>query len=136
MKPVFVDTSGWFAAIARRDRDHPAASSFLKHWDGRLVTTDYVLDETLTLIQARIDHGTAVAFLDRIERSHRLDLIFVAQQDYDNARELFRARDDKQWSFTDCTSFTVMTRLHLRHALAFDEHFLQAGFMPAAAPPH
>ena len=62
--------------------------------------------------------------------------MFVAHEDYYNAQELFRARADKQWSFTDCTSFTVMARLRLRHALAFDEHFLQAGFMPATVPPH
>ncbi len=131
MKPVFVDTGGWFAALARRDQDHAAASDFLRQWRGRLVTTDYVLDETLTLIQSRIDHATAVDFLDAIERSSTLDLVFVAPEDYYKALDLFRQRADKQWSFTDCTRFTVMARMELSHALAFDNHFQQAGFLPA-----
>ncbi len=131
MKPVFVDTGGWFAALARRDQDHAAAADFLKRWRGKLVTTDYVLDETLTLIQARINHATAVEFLDAIERSNTLDLVFVAPDDYYKALDLFRKRGDKQWSFTDCTSFTVMARRDLSHALAFDNHFHQAGFILA-----
>ncbi|MGV6816904.1 MAG: type II toxin-antitoxin system VapC family toxin [Thiotrichales bacterium] len=131
MRPVFVDTGGWFAALARRDQDHATASDFLRQWKGELVTTDYVLDETLTLIQSRIDHTTAVNFLDAIERSGALDLVFVAPEDYYKALDLFRRRTDKQWSFTDCTSFTVMARLDLSHALAFDNHFRQAGFLPA-----
>ncbi|WP_287963480.1 PIN domain-containing protein [Alcanivorax sp.] len=135
MKLVFVDTGGWFAALARRDQDHAAASDFLKRWRGGLVTTDYVLDETLTLIQSRIDHTTAVNFLDAIERSSTLDLVFVAPEDYYKALDLFRRRADKQWSFTDCTSFTVMARLDLSYALAFDNHFEQAGFLPAANSP-
>ncbi len=131
MKPVFVDTGGWFAAVARRDSDHAAASGFLRRWKGGLVTTDYVLDETLTLIQSRIDHTTAVDFLDAIERSSSLDLVFVAPADYYKALDLFRQRADKRWSFTDCTSFTVMARLGLERALAFDNHFQQAGFQLA-----
>jgi len=76
MKPVFIDTGGWFAALARRDKDHVAASDFLRRWRGGLVTTDYILDETLTLIQSRIDHATAVDFLDAVEHSSTLDLVF------------------------------------------------------------
>ncbi len=131
MKPVFIDTGGWFAALARRDKDHVAASDFLRRWRGGLVTTDYILDETLTLIQSRIDHATAVDFLDAVEHSSTLDLVFVAQEDYYKALDLFRRRADKRWSFTDCTSFTVMARLGLSHALAFDNHFQQAGFLLA-----
>ncbi len=128
MKAVFVDTGGWFAALARRDHDHRAGSAFLRNWKGGLVTTDYILDETLTLIQARIDHATAVTFLETIERSSVLDLVFVTPESFYAAQDLFRKRGDKQWSFTDCTSFTTMNRLGLTQALAFDDHFLQAGF--------
>lgn len=128
MKSTFVDTSGWYAALTRRDRDHPVASKFIRCWKDQLVTTDYVLDETLTLIQRRIDHGTAVEFLNKLEQSAMLELVFVGHEDFYNAQSLFRSRSDKQWSFTDCTSFTVMSRLKLKQALAFDNHFLQAGF--------
>ena len=128
MKGVFVDTGGWFAAVAKRDHDHHSAAAFLRNWRGKLLTTDYVLDETLTLIRARIDHDTAIRFLESFQASPSIELVFVAESDFHNAADLFSKRSDKQWSFTDCTSFTVMERLGLRQALAFDAHFAQAGF--------
>ena len=39
----------------------------------------------------------------------------------------FRYRD-KDFSFTDCTSFILMRELKLREALTTDHHFVQAGF--------
>jgi predicted nucleic acid-binding protein len=44
------------------------------------------------------------------------------------ARELFFRYRDKEFSFTDCTSFVVMRQLRIREALTTDRHFVQAGF--------
>ncbi len=41
---------------------------------------------------------------------------------------LFKRYGDKDFSFTDCTSFVLMRKLGLREAPAFDGHFTQAGF--------
>jgi hypothetical protein len=46
----------------------------------------------------------------------------------DKARALFFRHGDKDFSFTDCTSFVVMRELRLREALTTDRHFAQAGF--------
>ena len=69
MNPIFVDTSAWFAVVSRRDRDHTACEQFLRENQRLLLTTDYIVDETATLVQARIDHRTAVRFIDRIQAS-------------------------------------------------------------------
>ncbi len=42
---------------------------------------------------------------------------------------LYRARSDKHWSLTDCTSFVVMKELDITEALTGDHHFEQAGFV-------
>lgn len=42
--------------------------------------------------------------------------------------DLYRARPDKEWSLTDCTSFVVMNECGLTDALTGDRHFEQAGF--------
>jgi predicted nucleic acid-binding protein len=48
----FVDTSAWFAAYVPSDPMHRAVQSAMARAD-RLVTSDYILDETLTLLKAR-----------------------------------------------------------------------------------
>ena len=42
---------------------------------------------------------------------------------------MYAARPDKDWSLTDCVSFSIMERLELREAAATDHHFSQAGFL-------
>jgi predicted nucleic acid-binding protein len=48
MNGIFVDTGGWYAAIDRQDRSHEVARHFLENNQLPLVTTDYVMDETVT----------------------------------------------------------------------------------------
>ena len=50
---IFVDTSAWFAAIVPSDPNHPHATSWLAQSSEPLLTTDYVIDEILTLLRAR-----------------------------------------------------------------------------------
>ena len=61
---IFVDTSAWFAAIVPSDPNHPHATSWLAQSSEPLLTTDYVIDEILTLLRAPVwsaeDHGERV----------------------------------------------------------------------------
>ncbi len=128
MKRVFVDTSGWFAAASRRDHDHSAVKQYLKENTPPLLTTDYVVDESVTLLLSRLGHTAAVRYLDSLLASPRIELIYLKRQSIEAAMRLFRERPDKGWSLTDCTSFVIMEELGLNTALALDDHFRQAGF--------
>lgn len=128
---VFGDTSFFFALVAKRDPAHRAAVTAyekLLRAGGRVVTTDYVLDETLTLTKARIDSATSLALLDRIERSEAIDLEMLASEILLASKQYFRKHSDHGYSFTDCTSFVVMNELEVRAALTTDRHFKEAGF--------
>ncbi|WP_058555734.1 PIN domain-containing protein [Thiohalocapsa sp. ML1] len=57
---VFVDTGAWFAAFVPSDRDHARADQWLRQNDRPLVTTDYVLDELLTLLLVRGERERAL----------------------------------------------------------------------------
>jgi predicted nucleic acid-binding protein len=92
------------------------------------VTTDYVLDETLTLTKMRAGSQIALALLDRMEKSSALVVESVDSQRFDAAKQLFRKYADHGYSFTDCTSFAVMNELKLVAALTTDRHFSEAGF--------
>lgn len=128
MQSIFVDTSGWYAAIVRKDHDHGAAKQFLTNNNLPLMTSDYVMDETVTLLQSRIGHKHAVSFLDALQTSRKIQLIYLTPLQIAETIKLFRNRHDKGWSFTDCSSFVLMHEYRIRIAFAFDGHFQQAGF--------
>lgn len=128
---VFVDTSGWYSLIDRRDADHVPTRSFVREWladGGRLVSSDYVLDEALTLARARSGMTAALRLMDLIDGTAALDLEWVGHERFERAKVLFRRYADQAFSFTDCTSFVVMRELELGGALTSDEHFRIAGF--------
>ncbi|MCP4681895.1 MAG: type II toxin-antitoxin system VapC family toxin [Desulfobacterales bacterium] len=128
MQSVFVDTGGWYAAIACKDHDHKAAKQFLSNNQLPLITSDYVMDETVTLLQSRIGHTYAVRFLDALQSSQQIELIYLTPSHIAETIKLFRNRPDNGWSFTDCSSFVLMREYKVQDAFAFDEHFQQAGF--------
>src|SRR5439155_24449507 len=95
---------------------------------GLLVSTDYVMDETLTLIRFRLGLEAAEAWWEQVEGSTRLSWEWIDPLRAEKARTwMFRWRD-KEFSFTDCTSFVVMKERKLKAALTSDKHFAQAGF--------
>jgi predicted nucleic acid-binding protein len=125
--PVFVDTGAWFAYFVRRDPDHQAALQWMKTNRMPLLTTDFVLDELLTLLKLRESHSVAVAAGDTLLHKRVARIERVSEEDFVRAWEVFQQYKDKEWSFTDCTSKVVMERLSLTHAFAFDTHFEQFG---------
>ena len=99
----------------------------------RLLLSDYVFDETMTTLRVRSRrHDVAVRAGTAIRDSRILGRIEVDRAAFDAAWDLFRDRPDKEWSFTECTSFVLMERLAIRKALTFDRNFREAGF--AALP--
>ena len=51
----------------------------------------------------------------------------ITTADLTLAWKVFEEFDDKNWSFTDCTSKVVMEQLGIEVAFAFDHHFHQYG---------
>lgn len=128
---VFVDSS-WFKALA--DPSDDFSESAVKQYEifrnnkTLLVTTNYILDESFTLVRVKVDLQSALDFREMlVSFGSDLKLVRITPQDERMAWEWF----PKNWSrlsFTDCTSFAVMKRLGLKEAAAFDKHFTQAGF--------
>ena len=93
-----------------------------------LVTTDFVVDETLTLIRLRLGLAAAEKWWRQIDASSHLRWERITIERFDRARDLFFRYRDKSYSFTDCSSFVVMQELKLKDALTTDRHFRQMGF--------
>lgn len=125
---VFVDTSAWYAYIRLDDPHHSRVRQALEAWDGKLVTSNFVFDELVTLTKARLGSKAAERAGNILLDSSVVDLVRVQGDDEEKGWKLFCVQRDKTYSYTDCTSFVLMRRLDLEKAIATDRHFLQAGF--------
>jgi predicted nucleic acid-binding protein len=135
---VFIDTSGFYALLAKRDDCHLQAAGYLRKAAAtrtRFVTTDYVLDETATLLKARGQSSLLVPFFERVFASNSCRVTWTDAERFHQARQYFLKHSDQSWSFTDCLSFCVMKECHAREALTKDAHFNAAGFVALLAPP-
>ena len=124
---IFVDTGAWFAVAVRNDPDHDAAMTWLFRNHDPLITTDYVMAESATLIRMRDKtsrgHRLAVRVAVSLLRQQSAILEKVTDIDLAQALNVFRKYSDHAFSFVDCTSFVVMERLQISQAFAFDRHF-------------
>jgi uncharacterized protein len=125
-----MDTGAWVAYVSPDDQYHRVATRWMRHNRQPLLTTDYVIDETLTLLRARGEPVRAEqlgALLFGIRPNGFVDLHYLTEEDILGAWQVFRTYSDKSWSFTDCTSKVLIEKLGLTHAFAFDQHFRQFG---------
>jgi predicted nucleic acid-binding protein len=133
---IFIDTSGFYALLVRGDDQHSRAAEILREAARRkrgFITTDYVLDETATLLLARGYAGVLASLFGRVLESEACRLIWMDAHYFDKTRQLFLKNPERRWSFTDCFSFAVMKELRLRDTLSKDSHFKSAGFNPLLA---
>ena len=124
---IFVDTGAWFAMAVANDPDHEARYEMLRRNREPLITTDYVLAKTATLIRMRDKtvrgHRLAVRVASSILREQSALLQKITPVDLQKALRVFRDYSDHLFSFVDCTSFVIMESLRITHAFAFDSHF-------------
>lgn len=133
MKGVFLDTSGWFAALSPKEHLHAASRTAYVEWMSRgirLVTTNLVLAEMHILINRSRGGGEAVRFLDSVYQDPHHDVLF-SDRDLERAaadRWLRGSREGMGVSLCDAVSFEAMRAHGLRTALALDVHFAAAGY--------
>jgi predicted nucleic acid-binding protein len=130
-RETFVDTSGFYALLVGKDDMHDKAARILSDAQrrGRLfVTTDYVLDETITLLCARGHQRLVEPFLQSTLRSEACSVEWTDPEVFSQSATFLIKHIDQGWSFTDCVSFRIMRSRRLRDALTKDVHFEKAGF--------
>lgn len=129
---IFVDTSAWYAYEVPDDVNHFKAREFaerLKRGEfGSIITSDYVLDESITLLRMRKGLHVSSAFIQKVLKSESVTIVWVDKAIFNKALEMFLRSEKKAWSFTDCTSFTIMRELKIADSFSFDENFKEAGF--------
>jgi hypothetical protein len=130
-REILIDTSGFYALLNQRDSRHERAKQILSDAAKerrRFVTTDYVLDETATLLKGHGAEHLVEQLFRVVQQSAACRIEWTDMARFEATQRLFIKHLDHAWSFTDCLSFVVMKELRLRDALTSDEHFREAGF--------
>ncbi len=126
---VFVDTSAFFAVLDADDENHDAAKQMwedLLKQEVVLVCSNYVLVETLALVQRRLGIPAVRAFQEDVIPVLNVEWVDESLHQAGIASVLAAAR--KKLSLVDCVSFEIMRRLGIKTAFAFDHHFEEQGF--------
>jgi len=130
---IFIDTSAFLSLEDESDQYHEGAIQFreqvLRMRRYEIVTTSYILDETLTLIRFRIGIKSSIDFSKKLRMSEVVKSVYISRGLEERALDIFEKYDDKDFSFTDCVSFVVMREMGIKEAFAFDHHFDQMGFV-------
>ena len=137
MSETFVDTSALFAYLVADDDNHlaaRAAASSLRGLGVGLVTSSFVILETVSLLQARVGVPAVRAFYTEV--LPLLRIVSIDEGLLERAMQALLAAAKRRVSLTDWTSFAVMQQQRLSQAFAFDEDFAAQGFdvVPASSP--
>ena len=127
---VFADAFFWIALLNRRDEYHPVVRDFAMGFQGRMVTTHWILSEVADAFAGSSARQTIKALVTALENDPSVLLLEASAELFHQGLDLYHKRPDKHWSLTDCISFVVMGDRGLSEALTGDHHFAQAGFRP------
>lgn len=125
-----MDTSGWVALFVGNDANHKKAVSIfdgLRNSKALIHTSDYVIDETITTILVRGNHRQSVIAGNALFDSKIIKNIYVAPEYLESAWKLYQKYKDKEFSFTDVTSFVIIKDLNIKKVFSFDRDFQQVG---------
>lgn len=131
---LFIDTWGWLALRDRREDLHEDAKNVYQKYrkkGANLYTSDYILDETFTLLFKRLSKGLAHDSIERIHKTIETSLVtleWVNRKEFNHAKRLRAKFQDKpNISFTDLTSMAIMEEKSIKKILTADDHFTHVG---------
>lgn len=126
-----MDSSFWIAFADNNEENHNKSIKImhkLKAEGYLMVTTNFIFDETFTLIRKHLGLPRTLDFRDTIIKfGNLLQLERVTVADEENVWKWF-TREINKLSYTDCTSFAVMNRLDIKKVATFDDDFEKVGF--------
>ena len=127
---VFIDTWGWLTLRDRKESRHQEVKDFYRQFrdqNGIIYTSDYVIDETITLVFKRLPFKTAKESLSKIDKAIEegyLQVEWVTPERFEKAKGLrLKYQDKPKISFTDLTSMVIMKELGVKDIITGDEHF-------------
>jgi predicted nucleic acid-binding protein len=138
---LLVDTWGWLSLRDRRETQHQTVTQFYRNFrtqGGQVYTTDYILDETFTLLFKRLPFEQAhasVKMIDESVASGYLNLEWMTPERFERTKALrLKLQDKPSISFTDLFSMTIIEELDISVILTGDAHFTHTGLSVQVVP--
>jgi uncharacterized protein len=128
MSALFADTYFFVAYLNPKDDCHDLAVHHMTMRPERIVTTVWVLAELGNFLAGYRSRRLFVPLVRRLRGEHRVVIVPASNGLFERGLALYGRCRDKDWSVTDCISFTLMKEKALTQALTGDHHFEQAGF--------
>lgn len=127
---IFLDSGAFVARFIQNDQYHRQAIIFwelLRQEEEKCATTNFVLDETFTLLGRRAGYRFAHERAVNLYASQSLLILRPELDDEMIGLNYLKKYADQAVSFTDCISFSLMDRLKIKRVFTFDQHFSWAG---------
>lgn len=128
---IFIDTGALIARYVTKDENHPDALSKwnkIKNHHAKCITSNFILDETFTLLGRWVSYDFAAEKALLIYSSQQFEIVRPTSEDELKALEIFTKFSDQKVSFTDCISAVLMKNEKINQIFSFDRHFTLMGF--------
>jgi len=126
---IFVDSSAFFAILSASDINHQRADSCLRNLrkEGQtLLTNNYIIVESITLVQRRLGLENVRHFQENI--LPLLETGWMDEEQHNSAVEAVFQAKRRGVSLVDCSAFETMRRLGIETVFTFDKHFHGRGY--------
>lgn len=130
MRSVIVDSSAFLSLEDRDEYAHAATRDAFRGLVSEhvpLLTTNFVFDETYTLILSRLGRRRAVDWGHGFRSSKLIEIVRVDEEHEQAAWQLILTFSDKNFSYTDATTFAICRAFGIEEALSRDGHLRQYG---------
>lgn len=126
---LFIDTSAFLAVLNADDAYHKKAKQIWSEIitrENTLVSTNYILLETIAILQRRLGIQAVRTFQEDI--APILTIEWISEEMHSGGITALITSAKRDLSLVDCISFEIMRQLGLKDVFAFDSHFKDQGF--------
>lgn len=132
--PIFLDTSFIAAFLNKDDSKHKQARKLwidiLENKWGYPVTSDYVVDETFTLLLSRKKSTSLITKLSLFIHGNEsneypkiISFYKLTQKDYEGTWKIFEQYSDPELSFTDLSILKICKEYNIQYLASYDSDF-------------
>lgn len=129
IEACLVDTSAWYLAFVHDVPGSAVARNVFESGQYRFLTSDFIVDELLSLLKTRNQYRRRDVVWSTLNNKAHVEMVYLTKSDLNDAYKYYDRFKDKNWSFTDCTSYHLIRSRRIPFAFSLDRHFREFGIV-------